>query len=78
MHIYAINYCFQVLSKAFGKLVGNWKIIELFESERPKIIKISAIRNHQVGVRYAYCRRVLVLLDFRILCLPYSKLQKGG
>jgi hypothetical protein len=33
-------------NKAFGKLVGNWKIIELFESKRQKIMKISAIRKH--------------------------------
>jgi hypothetical protein len=26
--------------------------MDLFESERPKIIKISAIRNHQVGARF--------------------------
>jgi hypothetical protein len=51
MHIYAINYCFQGSKKAFGKLVGNWKITELFDSERPKIIKNLAIRNHQLGVR---------------------------
>jgi hypothetical protein len=40
MHIYAIKDCFQGSNKTFGKLVGNWKIIELFKSERPKIIKI--------------------------------------
>jgi hypothetical protein len=29
-----------------------WKLIGRFPSERPKIIKIFSIRNHQVGVRY--------------------------
>jgi hypothetical protein len=43
-------------NKAFEKLVGNWKIRELFESERQKIIRILAIRNHQVGVRYEIMR----------------------
>jgi hypothetical protein len=51
----------RISSSGFGKMFGIRKIIQLLQSERPKLNTNFAIRNHQVGVRYAeWCRKVFL------------------